>query len=113
MTTLEGLARLLIFVAAGAAILFPFIYGLRSPWRSTPEGRMMMNLGTSIGVVFALILVSAITGAEYPGRDWVRLGAYAYLAFSLWRLVFTVTRVQHRARRGYYNRTLTSSGDRA
>lgn len=104
MTLVEVAARLLIFAAVPAAISFPLLYAVGSPWRSTPEGKMMMNLGSAIALVFTLIVVNVILGPYYPGREWVRLFTYAYLAFALWRLVFTLLRVQRRARTGWYDR---------
>lgn len=101
--TLEVVARLLIFAAVPAAVAFPMLYAVGSPWRSTPEGKMMMNLGSAIALVFTLIVVNVVFGPDYWGREWVRLFTYAYLAFALWRLVFTLLRVQRRARTGWYD----------
>lgn len=99
----ETICELLIYVAAVFAIAFPVLYFTRSPWRRTAEGRMMMNLGTAIALVFVLILTNLFFGPHYPGRDWIRLFAYAYLALAFVRLNFVLARVQWRVRHGYYD----------
>lgn len=104
MTTLEEVAQVLIYLAAVPAIAFPFLYFFRSPWRNTAEGKTMMILGSALGLVFALIVANVATDSSYFGREYVRIGAYLYLVFALYRLCAQLLVVQHRQRTGYYDR---------
>jgi hypothetical protein len=93
----------LVFTAAVPAILFPLFYAGGSPWRTTLVGKMMMNKASAIGITFALIVLGVIAGPDYPGRDAIRLVAYAYLAVSLWGELLLLLRIQSCARRGDQN----------
>lgn len=101
---LEEIAQWLIFVCGAAAIAFPIIYFLGSRWRSTAEGKMMMNLGVGLGLIFCLIIANLLTDSDYPGRDYIRIVVYAYLTYAMWRMVIHLLRVQARSRRGFYDR---------
>lgn len=101
---LDTLAIVLVIAASIPAILLPIVYFFGSPWKTTLVGKMMMNKMAAIGVVFALILVGVVTGGDYPGRDWIRVVAYAYLAIALWAQLVLLLRIQRDSRRGILGR---------
>lgn len=70
-------------------LTFVIMYGVRSNWRATPAGRSLMYAIGSLNIITLMATVHLFTG-RYPGIEFVRIVAYTVLAFSAWRLVWTL-----------------------
>lgn len=91
-------ANVLIGTIAVKSTILTALYGLRSPWRSTEAGRAVMLLVSSIAAITVQGTVTILTGADYPGRDFVRDALFAYVAMALLWLLLTVFQLQQEHR---------------
>lgn len=93
--TFSILANLELAASLLAITVFIVIYALWSPWRKLLVGRTLMYLAMSMFLVLAHNSISVWFGIAYPGRNWVRLFLYFFLTAMLWRLVYTLLKVQN------------------
>lgn len=91
---IDVLVDVLIYSATVPAVIFPVLYASRSNWRATLPGRALMQFSVAAAIVLVLISMSTAFGNFYPGREFVRLGAYTFLVVSLWRQVLVLFRLQ-------------------
>lgn len=77
-----SIAIVFFWIAAVLAIAFPVVYYFGSPWRTTLVGKAMMTKSTSIAVLFIISILIRIV-PDFPGRDWLILFAYMFLAVAL------------------------------
>ena len=86
-----GVTTFLAEEAVVPALLFVAAYACLQPWWRSVVGRHMMAFMFGCTVVLALVDLSAILGMHYPGRDWVRFGAWVVInVIFWWRLVILV-----------------------
>ncbi len=68
---------------------------------STPAGRRIMAFSTGILGLLALASLTVWLGRDWPAREIIRVGAWAYLALALGYCVSSLVRVQsHPTQRG-------------
>ena len=80
------LAVLIITSFVGAA-LFLALYVKVSQWRSTALGRHTFWLSVMMATLTGLAVLSIFL-RDYPGRVYIRLGSWTFLAFMLWQRVY-------------------------
>lgn len=97
------IAMLFFWVAAFFAIVFPVLYFFGSPWRQTVVGKMMMTKSTSIATVFILSILFRVV-PHFPGRDWLIVFAYVFLAVALCFQNFVLIGQQEWFRGRFYDR---------
>ena len=83
------IAMALIAVSLAGLIVFMVTYARHAHWRSTPPGRAIMYLATSVGLVLALTIINAFVG-PYFGAEILALAVLAVMAFTIWRLVYVL-----------------------
>jgi len=91
---LNNIADLVLLTALPAIVLFVFYYYTKSVWKKYTAGRTLMWLAISLGVLFSVNTASIWLGQDYPGRAPIRVAAYTFLSINVWRLFFTLRKVQ-------------------
>lgn len=89
----------LVWASFLASWAFVIGYTILAPWWRTRMGRHMFTFGAMVAGLLTLIIVTALLGRNYPGRDYVRLACYAALAVMLWRHVWMLVSSQLKAPR--------------
>lgn len=79
-----------------AIVLFTVFYGVRSPWRSTIAGKALLTQSVSFMAVILLTAVTLLLGPDFPAREFVRIGIYAFFSASTWALFITLLKVQNK-----------------
>jgi hypothetical protein len=90
---------LALYSALPPLIIFVVMYVARSNWRTTEAGR---SIAYFAGTLLGTLLLAAITrlfGQDWPGREWVRMGAYLATSVAMWRLLVTLLRAQRKPAR--------------
>ena len=90
------IGNLLLLAAIPPANLFVVFYALRSPWRETLAGRSLMYVFVAISATLDQIALSVLAGPEYPGRFPIRVVMYGAIAFTFWRMFWTLLHIQAR-----------------
>ena len=80
------LAALIIISFLGATV-FLALYVKVSAWRSTALGRHTFWLSVLLSTLTGLAVISVFK-QDLPGRIYIRLGSWAFLAFILWQRVW-------------------------
>lgn len=88
-------AFLVLLTIKGAA--FVGLYSVRSNWRATSAGRAVMALVACITTICAIGTAGWIVG-NYPGRVFVRLGAFVAIGLVLMNLLLALIQVQNSER---------------
>lgn len=94
--TLNAIAVALIVLAAPAATCFPIVYAFR-PWRDSLIGRALMTKAVGVALLIDISIAYQFLGNDYPGRDYVRVGAYALIAVGIWFQFIAMIRAPHQA----------------
>lgn len=81
-----ALAVLIITAFLGAAV-FLGLYLKVSQWKATALGRHTLWLSVMMATLTGLAVIS-IFMQDLPGRVYIRLGSWAFLAFMLWQRVW-------------------------
>jgi hypothetical protein len=92
-----SLYTVLLVAAFIPAAAFPVLYA-RSPWRSTPVGRSVMNLAVVIALALALPL-SRIALGDPEWLEVLRTAVFVLIIAALWRQLLVLVTVQRRQRR--------------
>lgn len=93
LPVLNLVTETLFYLGLAGIVAFTLLYGLRSTWYRWPEGRALMAQSTSLTVISLFVASSLTFGNSYPGRMYVRFGAYAFFAVaSVWFAVILVRR---------------------
>ena len=71
----------LLVLVIPAAVMYPIFYAFR-PWWSTPQGRALMVMAFSTGLLLSMGLVYIVFG-EYPGRTQVRIVAFSLMVIGI------------------------------
>lgn len=82
-----------------AMCVFTLIYGFRSRWWTNVVGRIFFPEKVVMCLVLTQVSLSAVTGSNYLGRDWVRLTLYGLGALSLVGMTVVLVWIQQRERR--------------
>lgn len=83
-----AIARAVLLVASFlGALVFTLLYHQVSRWRATPLGRHMLWFSVMMTSLTGLAVLSVFLH-DYPGRAYVSLGAWTFLAFMLWQRVW-------------------------
>lgn len=93
------LLAILIWAATVGAWTFVIGYSVLARWWRTEAGRHMWSFSLMIALLLTLIVGTGLLGHDYPGRVWVRIGAYGLLAVMIWHRVALLVRLQVRRRR--------------
>ena len=80
-----------------ASLAFTALYGLKSNWRVRGVGRALFWLATAM-TTFQIIFLVAILWPDMPGRIYIRIAAYGFVSFTIWRMLYELLRVQARER---------------
>lgn len=92
-TTILDVISDVLMVASGAGILaFTVSYIAFFAWRRTAAGKAIMYFALSLCALLGQIIVSRLTGGDYPLRDLTRFFAYAVVLCASWGLAFTLWR---------------------
>lgn len=78
----------LLILAAPAINLYPLVYCFR-PWRSTPQGRALMQKALGNVILIDMGLATLIFG-DYPFRDAIRITGFALFALGVNNLFWTL-----------------------
>ena len=70
-------------------IMFAITYANNSDWKKTKPGRALMYMVTAMIGVLGMAFFHLITGA-YPGQEFVRVGIYGYMTFSVFNILATL-----------------------
>jgi len=89
--------QVLIWASWAASTAFLAGYTILARWWRTPMGRHLFGFGAMIFGLLSLIIVTALLGRDYPGRELVRLASYGALAIMLWRHVWMLVTSQIKA----------------
>lgn len=74
---------ILVFGAYPASIIFLGVFSItRSAWWTDWLGWVIFSLALSIVIVFSISFLYFLLGADYPGREWVKAGAYTLLTLA-------------------------------
>ncbi|AEK07793.1 hypothetical protein FDI59_gp042 [Mycobacterium phage Yoshi] len=92
-------AKWSLTVFAGLLLVFVFLYGLRSRWRSNRIGRVFFTKSVFVALVVCQGCVSAWGGADYPYRDVIRFVIYASGVIAYAPMIITLWCEQRRDRR--------------
>ena len=92
--TLLIIGDVILLTSFPALALFVGFYFAKSPWRTLLVGRSLMYFALSLMLVVLTVSLSLWLGSDYPGREWVRLVAYAVVSLTTWRLFFTLRYIQ-------------------
>lgn len=96
LTIVDMIADLVLLGAWLGIIIFVLAYATLFSWRKTAAGKAIMYFTCSLLAVLAVVLAARISGGDYFGRDWIRLGAYSLTCASAWGLVITLARAWRR-----------------
>lgn len=91
-TWADVLADFVLMGCGLGALVFVILYGIFLNWRETPAGKALFYFMASLAAVLVLVILSRLTGGDYPGRDLVRLGVYSAGFVTSWRLVVELIR---------------------
>lgn len=83
------LGDVIMFMAALGATAFAISYATFFAWRRTPAGRSLMYFVLALVAWAAQSFISRLN-PNYLGREWIRIGIYASIAITIWRLVATL-----------------------
>lgn len=83
--TVDTVARWMVYATAVPATLFIVLYAFTVPWWSTMIGRALLVSSTALALLIDLSALYHVLGADYLGRDLVRLAVLAlvFLGASL------------------------------
>jgi hypothetical protein len=79
--------------AVPALALFVFFYGIRSNWRVHRIGRALFWMTVSLLVVCGLFVLTLSFG-DWPLKPYVRVGAYGFVSFTIWRMFWELRLIQ-------------------
>lgn len=91
---LNNVADWILLTALPGIGLFVIFYAKKSPWKKMFVGRTMMYLAVALGTLFLVNTASIYLGPDYPFRSVIRVLAYSTLSVTVWRLFFTLRKVQ-------------------
>lgn len=80
----DAIAVLLILCAAPPATLFPILYAIVAPWRSTVAGRALMTSSVALALLIDISLIYQWLGDDYALRDVVRFSVYVLILCGAW-----------------------------
>lgn len=92
--TLLGFGNLLLGLAIIPSIAFLIVYMSTAKWWKAAIGRMYVLGQAGIVVVSLVVLLSLWFGADYPGRDWIRILGYGLHLIG--QIVFFTTYLKER-----------------
>lgn len=90
------LGDVLLLTSVPALVLFVCMYFFRSRWRTLHVGRSLMYFALSLLLLVVVVSLGLWLGPNYPGREYIRLGAYGVVSITTWRLYFTLRYIQKR-----------------
>jgi hypothetical protein len=96
---IKAVSSALVVLTMISAITFCGVY-VRRHWR-TPIGYNLMALAVVMVIETGLAILGSVFGARWPGRDYIRAGAWSLVAYVLiWRvgLLFAVNMGQPQTR---------------
>ena len=88
-TVLDTLPNILLGATLGGLVMFAITYANNSDWKKTRPGRALMYMVTAMIGVLAMAFAHLITG-DYPGQEYVRLGIYGYMTYSVFNILGTL-----------------------
>lgn len=80
--TINDFATNIVLLGAIPALAFVLIYGLGSPWYRSALGVVMMLLGSSIVIVYGIVIGRRLFD-DYPGYQFVAIIGYSLLFLAL------------------------------
>jgi hypothetical protein len=91
---------LLLYIAAPATLLFPFLYVLSARWWGTLTGTAVVisKFGLA-GLVGAALIYHLHGDVDYPLHDQLVLVAFGLIALGTWLYLFALIRVQIMSRK--------------
>lgn len=92
--TSDTAAFLLLCVAAIPCTLFPLVFGLTSPWYRSLIGRALLVKSVGLAMLVDISLAYRIFGAEYQGRDVIRIGVFALITVGAWMQFIAIIRAK-------------------
>ena len=95
--TVEHWTVAAVLYGAVVANLYPALYALRSPWRSTKVGKALMTKGVSIALLYDVSLL-AFTVGPFPGLDYIYAGVVTFVALAITQLLAVMLATQHAGR---------------
>lgn len=91
----EDVALILLLISAPPATLFPLVYGLTAPWHRSLIGRALMTKATGLALLIDISLTYRLLGADYQGRDAVRLTVFALITVGVWMQFIALLHEKH------------------
>lgn len=85
-TIINIIPNVLLAATLGGLVMFAITYANNSDWKKTRPGRALMYMVTAMIGVLAMAFAHLITG-PYPGMEFVRLGVYGYMTFSVFNIL--------------------------
>lgn len=85
-------------------LIFTVRYFLFSPWERTREGQTLLYQKTAISALLVVLALSVFLGPDYPGRPFIRLGAFSAITFFFWVELVQLWRVQREYRYSRFKR---------
>lgn len=89
-------ANVFLVILMIEAVAFVWLYSTRSNWRVTAAGRAVMALIGCVGIICGVGVINAFA-TNYPGRAFVRLGAFIAVGLVLMNLLLTLLDAQRTA----------------
>jgi hypothetical protein len=77
-------------------LLIAILYLVRSRWWDNWTGRALMMFFCSLGLILLFVVLTLFTGADWPGRIWVRTAVYLTFPVSAWGVLFVLLYQQQR-----------------
>lgn len=88
---MDLIAVIMVASATIPATAIPIIYS-RVHWWRTLTGKAVMTQSVGLALLIDISIIYQVVGSNYPGRDFVRLGVYAFLVAGEWCLMTALIR---------------------
>jgi hypothetical protein len=98
MDVIDALLRQGPLIAVGTVIYmvgillglaFTLMYAFTAPWWRSAIGRMFIVIGSAVVMAGVTVLLSLLLGADYPGREIVRMAGFGFFSAAMGFLFFT------------------------
>lgn len=95
--TVEHWTVAAVIYGAVVANLYPALYALRSPWRSTSVGWALMTKAVSIAALYDVSLAGYAFG-PFPGFHYIYAVVVTFVAIAITGLLAVMLATQHAGR---------------
>lgn len=91
--TSQQIFTALVYLCMPAALLYPLVYGLSSPWWRTWIGRALFIKAIGVLILLTQMALFQLFGPNYWLRDQVRIFGMSLVCIGTWTALFALVQV--------------------